>query len=293
MYVLIDTNIFISREADRITPTNLTKLESTLKKNNVNIIIHPLAIVEVSNYENENRRKIALSKIEAYPQLQNPPDFTKDAYFSTTFNGNSQSEFVDNSLLYAVFKNSVDFLITEDKGLLIKANSLGLKQRVLLIDEALEFFQELFKEATITKPPALKEDYVYNLNLKDHIFDGLREDYTGFDDWFNKTAKAQRKCFVSYKQDGTIGAVEIYKDENEPIHATPSLPQKKRLKICTLKVADNGYKLGELLLKLMVQYCIKKSIDEMYLTHFTKENDTLVNLISEYGFRKASVKRIW
>ncbi|MCJ7772068.1 MAG: hypothetical protein MUP22_02925 [Desulfobacterales bacterium] len=83
----------------------------------------------------------------------------------------------------------------------------------------------------------------------------------------------------------------IRKIENEAIKSIPPLPAKKRFKIATLKVTHVGYKIGELLIKLSIDYSIRNNIYEIYLTHFTNpDNDYLVDLITEYGFYKAAVK---
>ena len=139
MNILIDTNVFIMREADRVILSDLTALENILKKNKASIIIHPGSVIEVDQYDNPERKRIALSKIKAYPKLENPPDYTKDSSFLEIISKNTSTGKVDNSLLYAVCKNAVDFLITQDRGMLIQANAIGIKQRVLSIEEALSF----------------------------------------------------------------------------------------------------------------------------------------------------------
>jgi hypothetical protein len=85
-----------------------------------------------------------------------------------------------------------------------------------------------------------------------------------------------------------IGALLIYKFEEEIIPSEPPLERKGRLKIATMKVSHVGHKIGELLLKLSFDLAIKNNIQEIYLTHFTRENDYLVDLIEEYGFNKVS-----
>ena len=105
-----------------------------------------------------------------------------------------------------------------------------------------------------------------------------------------KICREGRKCWVYYYDDGTIGALLIPKIENEPVDSNPPLPAKRRLKLCTFKVSYIGHKIGELFIKLSVNYCLQNNIDEMYLTHYTKEIDYLVDLISEYGFSKVATK---
>jgi len=135
----------------------------------------------------------------------------------------------------------------------------------------------------------LREEYVYNLNLRDHIFDSLKNEYTEFDAWSKKISREGRKCLVHFREDGSLDALLIYKIEDEPIDSNPPLPKKKRLKISTFKVTYVGYKLGELLIKLSTDISIKNGLSEIYLTHFTEQEDRLAELISEYGFYKAAV----
>ncbi|KKK49519.1 hypothetical protein LCGC14_3134250, partial [marine sediment metagenome] len=89
--------------------------------------------------------------------------------------------------------------------------------------------------------------------------------------------------------DCTLGAVLIYKKEQELIGSLPVLPKRKRLKISTMKVSHVGHKIGELLLRKLFELAIRNKIYEIYLSHFTKEIDYLVDLIQEFGFEKASI----
>ena len=196
---------------------------------------------------------------------------------------------VDNALLYAVYRNAVEFFITEDREIHKKAHTVGIEERVFLISEALyDFNRYLPSRESIPTPPALVKDSMYNLDSRDPIFDSLRVDYPGFDEWFIDKAQEGRECYVYSRTDGSIGAILIYKIEDEPIPSVPPFAKKKRLKIATMKVEHVGYKIGELLLKVSIDIALKNSITEIYLTHFTQsEEDRLVDLISEYGFYKA------
>jgi len=138
----------------------------------------------------------------------------------------------------------------------------------------------------VSSPPALKLEYAYNLDISDTIFDSLKKDYPEFIEWFEeKCCRKGRKCWVHFREDNKIGALLIYKIENEAIPSEPPLIRKERFKICTLKVTYIGKKIGELLIKLSIDYCIKNNISEIYLTHFVEdEEDQLIELISEYGF---------
>ncbi|MDD2666584.1 MAG: PIN domain-containing protein [Methanocellales archaeon] len=291
MRILLDTNIFIYREDDKIIPKNLQTLLQILGKIRTEILIHPLSAHELHKDNDEKRKAIILSKVGSYSQLDSPPDPITDSIYLQKVKQISNHDRIDNSILFAVYKNAVDFLITEDKGIHRKAIDIGISDRILLIDDALQIFQNDVKMSKPISPPALKEDYVYNLDLTDPIFDTLKKDYQEFPKWFEKISREGRRCWVHYRQDNRIGALLIYKIEDEPIDGTPPLPTKKRLKISLFIVTTVGQKIGELFIKLSIDYSVKNNIFEMYLTHFTEPDDRLVHLITEYGFKKVSVNR--
>lgn len=294
MRILIDTNIFIGRENDHILSDGLQTLLNILNKGQNEILIHPESFAEIKRDSNIDRMNISLSKLNTYPILEYSPDQSKDDDFLTAVGIPSKiNDEIDDAILYSVYKDAVDFLITEDKNIHKKSLRLSIDDRVLCIDEGIDVFKKELSKEEVIKPPALKEDAVHNLDLSDHIFDSLKNEYgeSAFSDWFKKCSREGRKCWVHNRIDGSIGALLIRKIENEAIESNPPLPAKKRLKIATLKVTHIGYKIGELFVKLAIDYAVKNNIDEIYLTHFTNpDDDFLVDLITEYGFYKAAIK---
>jgi len=291
MHLLIDTNVFIYREDDRIISQNVSDLFGLLHEIPVELFIHPASLADIQRDKDVHRRDVMLSKIGMYKQLPHPPSAVTDADFIRIIGSPaSPQDIVDNEILYSVARGAIDFLLTEDVGIHRKAFAAGIGDRVLHIDEAIQFFRQfVHKKERIASPPGLKEDFMYSLDLNDPIFDSLKRDYLEFEEWFRKKSREHRKCYVSYRTDGSIGSLLIYKFEDEQIDITPPLPPKKRLKIATLKVTHLGNKIGELLLKISFDLAISEGCDEIFLTHFTEENDRLVELITEFGFAKAGV----
>jgi len=289
MHLLIDTNILIYREDDRVAAQNVSDLFGLLHEIPVEIMIHPASVADIQHDTDARRREVMLSKTGIYKQLPHPPDSTADRDFIQII-GNPifPQDNVDNEILYTIIRGAADFLLTEDAGIHKKAHLTGVSDRVLHIDDALQFFRQFVsKKERIPSPPGLKEDFMHNLDLHDPIFDSLKRDYPEFEDWFMRKSREMRKCFVSYRPDRTIGALLIYKFEDEPIDVIPALPRKKRMKIATLKVTHFGNKIGELLLKISTDLTIQEGCDEIFLTHFTEDNDRLVELITEFGFIEA------
>ena len=285
MRILIDTNILIHRESDHVVSENQQDLNKILLEIGARQIVHPLSVKEIEKNPDPQKRKIMLSKIRAYPQLESPPDPISDTGFCSQIAPKpGTNDEIDDALLYCVCRDAVDYLITEDRKIIAKASRLGIDDRVFQISDALEFFQQFIVTEKPIAPPGLEEDFIYNLDLSDPIFKTLKDDYQEFNEWFRKISREGRKCWVHYNADGTLGALLIYKIENEPLDTIPPYPKKQREKISTFIVRHIGQKIGELFIKLAVDIAIKNKTEEIYLTHFTKPDDRLVELITEYGF---------
>lgn len=290
MRVLLDTNIIIYREDYKRVSPNLNELLYLIAENKVNALIHPLAFAEIKRDQNIERRDIILSKLKSYQTLESPPDPEQDAVFRQKIKRkDSPNELVDDNLLYCVYRDAIDFLITHDGGIKEKALRIGIHDRVYSIDEALVFLKRQYKSPDLSVAPlSIAHLPLHNLSLNDAIFNQLKTEYPDFSDWYKSKSTAGQKAWVFLREDKTIGAFLMLKEENEVVESINStISKNKRVKISTLIVAEHGYKIGELFIKISIEFAISKSIDEIYLTHFDKpENDYLVPLISEFGFEK-------
>lgn len=289
--VLIDTNVFIEREGPREVPEPLQELLSNLRLQGHTVLVHPESKQEVRNYGYEEGRARGESKIATYEELEFPPypQERHTAFRSEIPVGDDYNEKVDNSLLFAVYKDRVDYLITRDKALQEKARRVELEDVVLSPKEGCEVFSD--ENDGIPDPPPVEKTMMSELNLDDPIFDSFREDYPEFDEWFARNEDGD--AWVNYLPDGSLGAILFLKpNEAEEFGVDPVLPKRDRLKIRSFKVADphRGSKLGELLINIAIQEAQQHGLDEVYLTRYIKDPDYLVQLIADYGFSKASEK---
>ncbi len=291
MRVLLDTNIIIDREGEIPVPPEVQEFLRQSQELAWMIVVHPLSRTELMRDLNELRREKQLSKIAAYPLLSQPPNPRTDASFMQLMGTpSSPNDEVDIALLFAVKADAVDFLITNDQGIHRKAKRCNIESRVLTSDDAVTIIRTQRVDYSLTSPPSIVLTPVHNLDLEDPIFEELKSDYPTFDDWWAKISREGREAWIYQRDDDSLGAVLILKVEDGNIDCDQPFPQNKRVKICTLVVTYTGYRIGELFIKLAVEFCVKNRIDEIYLTHFTKEKDYLVNLISEYGFSKICEK---
>ena len=190
MRVLFDTNIIIGREDHKIISEDLQNLLRIINKLKIDIVLHPKCIEDIKRDKDSSRKEIILSKfktyqiLEKYPKPQRNDDFVRTIGEPTKINDE-----IDNLLLYALNRNTVNFLITEDIGIHKKAKKLILSDCVLNIIEALDLFRKEVP-VEVKTPPALQKSTVSNLDVNDPIFDTLRNNYQGFDEWFAKKASS-------------------------------------------------------------------------------------------------------
>ncbi|PIN83398.1 hypothetical protein COV61_03200, partial [Candidatus Micrarchaeota archaeon CG11_big_fil_rev_8_21_14_0_20_47_5] len=288
MRVLVDTNIFIYREGHSVLPENLQQLEKKLRENAIQILVHPESLNEVKTDANEERREINLSKITAYPTLEGPTyAFGKDTEFDSKIGApKNENEQTDNALLYSVYRNAIDYFITNDVEIIKKAAKVDLSDRVLEIDDALDLFRRLYPDGTRpAAPPALQEIPISMIDINEPILGTLRKEYYDFDEWFKKISRKGRKAWVYHDSEMKLRAIMTYKLEEDALELqNETVEPKKRLKICLLKSEAQGQKIGELFLKMAFEFALKNGVRDLYLTHFVTEQDRLVNLIQDYGF---------
>lgn len=81
MRVLLDTNIIIGREDNKIIDEDLQILMKILNQLNINIILHQKSIEDIERDKDEERKQITLSKFKTYNLLEEFPEPSNDSKF--------------------------------------------------------------------------------------------------------------------------------------------------------------------------------------------------------------------
>jgi predicted GNAT family N-acyltransferase len=285
--ILIDTNILIHLEDNKVINEKFAQFYRIAISNNCKILYHPRAIpIDLDRDKNNQRKDITLSKLKKYEILDNYAKLPDD--FNNKIGCKKDNDKIDNKQLYQLFKEYVDYFVTEDKGIHDKSKTINLARKVLNVKQILELLEENFT-IKIPSHPILKEHSIREIENKfnDPFFDSLREDYgkDDFNKWLKKCAQKNRKCYT-LQVDNEIRAILIYNIEEVEEHQIDDI-YEKMLKICTLKVADTvfGVKLGELFINKMFEYCINQRIKYLYLTVYEKQ-EHLIILLEKFGFYK-------
>lgn len=288
MKVLLDTNIIIHREASKVINQDIGILFNWIDKLKYEKFIHPATVEELNrNIDPQTVATMAI-KIGSYNLIRNlapasPALEQVSKQIDTVPNDEN-----DTKILNEVFCDRVDILISEDKKIHTKASLLGISDRVFKIDQFLEKVTAENPNLVDYKVLAVKKVDFAQVNLQDTFFDSFREDYEGFDKWFNK--KADEIAYVCYSNNILSAFLYIKIEEATESYSDiePQFKKKKRLKIGTLKVTSNGFKIGERFLKIIFDNALQYNVSEIYVTIFDKrpEQIRLIALLEEWGFSR-------
>lgn len=294
MKALLDTNIIIHREANRIVSQDIGILYRWLDRGQYTKCIHSATIEELKKNPNKETVELFLVKLKSYEVIEIPSPLQGEVKTVSERFDITDNDKIDSILLNEVYVGRVDILITEDKKIHRKALELEIQDKVFTIDS--------FLEKTFAEHPELVNYKVLNvqklkfgkINLDDSFFDSLKEDYEGFDKWFVK--KYDEEAYITINSNNGMLLSFLYlkvEDEKENyLNVNPILPPKRRLKIGTFKVISNGFRLGERFIKIVFDNALKNHVQEIYVTIYDRrpEQRRLIELLEQWGFVLWGVK---
>jgi len=292
MKVLLDTNIVIHRETSIPLHKGIGHLFRWIDNLNYKKCIHQVTLDEINKLRDEERLKGFSIKLHSYNILPTTAPLNPSVDAISKKYDVSDKDANDTKLLNEVYCGRVDFLITEDRKIHKKASELGIDDRVFTIDAFLEKVTSENPKLTDYKVLSVRKEYFGNIDLQDEFFETFKEDYKGYEKWFNR--KSDEPAYVCRSGDKIVAFLYLkIEDENEPYpDIKPTFSKKKRLKIGSFKVVLNGYKLGERLLRIVFDNALRFSVDEIYVTVFPKriEQTRLIALLEDSGFKLHGIK---
>ncbi len=286
MKILLDTNIIIHREANRVINQEIGQLFNWIDRLQYKKFIHSITLEELRRYSDSETVESMNIKIDSYNLLKTEaPIHPKIQKISEIFD-KTDNDINDSKLLNELINDRVDLLITEDKNIHNKALELGLSKKVFKIDDFLNKVIYENPELIDYKVLSVRRQYFGNINFKDDFFDSFRNDYKEFDKWFSK--KSNEFAYICQYENKLRAFLYLkVEDEKENYNnISPRLQPKKRLKIGTFKVTLLGLHLGERFLKIVFDNALKKQVDEIYITLFDNQPSQflLLGLLKQYGF---------
>lgn len=294
MKALLDTNIIIHREASKVINQDIGTLFKWLDKAKFIKCVHQITIDELNKNSNLDIRNAFNAKIRSYDILKMIAPLKDEVKAVSNKIDVTENDKNDTLLLNEVYSDRVDIFISEDKKIHKKAQLLGIEDKVYTIDSFLEMVVSENPELIDYNVLAVKQEYFGKISIDDIFFDSLKEDYPGFEKWFNR--KAEDKAYITYNKGKILSFLYLKTETSEESYSDiiPIFTPKKRLKVGTFKVVSNGVRLGERFLKIIFDNAIINKVDEIYVTIFnrTEEQIRLISLMEEWGFEEFGTKGI-
>lgn len=281
--LLLDTNVLIPlQDSYAVLSENLASFHRLALVGGHQLRYHPASIADFERDPDLDRRTRNLRHIRRYPALDQP------ARCPWNTPATSPNDACDNEILYALECDAAHALVTEDKGLLTKARDRGLGNRTYNIQTAEDWLRRLHMPHNVSLPN-IDDVPLHSLTpeLSQAFFDSLREGYAGFDEWFRKKARENRKAWVYRDEAGVLGAICIYAVQtDEAITDDSAKLDGKALKLCTFKVDQGvrGRKIGELFLKAAFRYGTENACEHIFIHADVDMHNYLVNLLIDFGF---------
>lgn len=293
MRVLLDTNIIIHRETDRVINYQVGKLFYWLDELNYDKYVHIESKQEINRYKDERVTDSYNIKLDSYKTINSSLEFDQRIKEVSDKYDNNKNDIIDTNLLNEVYKGRVDILISEDKKIYTKASALGISEKVFNIQDFLEKVTSENPEFVDYDVLAIRRTTFEHVDVSDPFFDSFKNDYSGFEKWFH--SKFDKTCYVCYDEDDLTAFLYIkIEDAGSESYSDikPIFDQKKRLKIGTLKVESNGYKIGERFLKIVFDNALQYEVEEIYVTIFDRSDEQirLIEMLKEWGFEKHGIK---
>lgn len=291
--ILLDTNIIIHRETKHPAEREIGRLYWWMDKLHYEKCISEVTRTEILKMQDQQNREGFLIKMEGYTCLQTTAPLKNEVKSIFENFDKTDNDKRDTILVNELFSGRVDLLITEDRGIHRKAEKLKIEDKVFTIDQFLEKVTTENPDLLDYKVPILEKEYFGNIDLEDEFFDSFKEDYKGYEKWFN--SKANDIVYVARSSE-KIAALLYVKNETESepyADIEPIFKPKRRLKIGAMKVQLSGFKLGERLLKAVFDNALHFKVQEIYVTIFPKRDDQLrlIKLLEDYGFYKYGTKK--
>lgn len=188
MKALLDTNIIIHREAGRVVNQDIGILFKWLDKVRYDKCIHPVTVEEINKNSNKETVQTFNTKLDSYETLKTVAPLSDAVTKVATRYDRNENDRNDTILINEVFNGRVDVLITEDRKIHTKGKDLNISEKIFTIDSFLEKIVSEHPDLVDYNVLDVTKKYFGELDLKDSFFDSFREDYAGFDKWFNSKA---------------------------------------------------------------------------------------------------------
>lgn len=244
------------------------------------VTIHPAIKNDLQRDNDLERKKIVLSKLWKYNELDFNADPDNDFYKKIPLS-ERHNDLIDNKLLFSVYCGLCDYLVTEDRGIHKKSYALWIKDKVFSLIKFNQYIDSLFTKETqfLVSFKNIIHDKISKVCPRpiDEIFDSLKSDYSpNFENWYKKIIREERRGFFIVWNEKSIYWLCLYDDSN--------IEYSDGIKVSTFKISSKKKwsKEGEKLLRQIIVYAMKSHKKYLYV-EVKKWND-FINWLESFWF---------
>jgi GNAT superfamily N-acetyltransferase len=279
----MDTNVVIPAEGEEEVDSGLPLVAEFISRahdHRHRVAVHPANRDDLLEAELSAARDAKIAKLGKYPMLAESP-IPAEMLGDGVVEGSNDHR--DLRLIAAVVSGAATYLVTEDKRLRSRAARLGVGSSVLGLRDTIDLLERLHP-SDATPPPSVDLIPSYLVDVGQPIFDSLRADYEGFDDWFKTkvaTDDRGRRCWVVIDPDGEYDAIAIVKMVDEH----PERSADVATKLATFKVSEHraGEKVGELLLRTVLEWANGQRVADLFV-EVDPSKTSLIRFFEQFGF---------
>lgn len=203
MNILLDTNIIIPLEdTSKVLGSSFAELRKLSAEQQHCLYIHPIQVEDIQRDKDQERKRIVLSRLKQYSQIENPPVLTDLECQKLGLTQNNDNDRVDNHILFALYRGAAHLLVTNDEGIHRKASRLGIQDKVYRLGQVLHLLRRYSTQTLSLDYTGVKERFLYEID-KDQPFLTLCADPT-------------RALIIGFKsvllKNENVGALKITKE---------------------------------------------------------------------------------
>lgn len=189
--------------------------------------------------------------------------------------------------LHLLKYNTVDIIISDDLLFHQLAKDQGISNQILTSEDYMERLTSDNSKVN-SETYSIKKVKFKDIDVSQPFFDSFRDEYIGFNDWFNRNADAF--AYVTMNEKRMITSflrLKLECKEDDYRDVTPKFKEVRRLKISSYKVLLNGAKIGEAFFWIIFGEAVRLHVDELYVTVFDTYSNRrrLINRMERWGFK--------
>ncbi|MGL5827867.1 MAG: GNAT family N-acetyltransferase [Nocardioides sp.] len=286
--VLIDSNVFIAAEehggeSGHVHGKQAAKLLQLVERLGFGLLISQGTRSDLVQAPEplRSRRRRALDKYVVMEAVPENPSIR--SHFPASLSSNDAA---DLEVLTSHATGRSAWLVTEDRRLRSRAAAAGFDDVISLAD-ALQTLGTFAGDPIHLSQPGAEQVPAYTVSTRSSIFESLRNDYSGFDQWWRQSVVRTDRPVIVMGDSADPAGIAVLKSERDGPYGLPD----PVLKICTFKIADNyqGAKRGEALLKACIEHARAIGHATMYLEVLPDKEDLIIWL-GQFGFSRVEAE---